>query len=117
MNDVNNAPKLLRAKSNGVISAETLKVLLRTKMYRDWLLKFNAGTSYPVIRDDVLGLPIPIVDSDTQRQIADLVQHSFALKAQSAHLLEVAKRAVEVAIEQDEAAALAYIAREGQHGD
>lgn len=115
---VSGAFTVLRAKSNGIISAETLKVLLRTKMYRDWLLKFNVGTSYPVIRDDdVLGLPIPIVDSDTQQQIADLVQHSFALKAQSTHLLEVAKRAVEVAIEQDEAAALAYITREGQHGD
>jgi restriction endonuclease S subunit len=58
-------------------------------------------------------LSIPILEMDTQRQIADLVQHSFALKAQSTHLLEVAKRAVEVAIEQDEAAALAYITREG----
>jgi type I restriction enzyme S subunit len=60
---------------------------------------------------------VPLVGMPIQRQIADLVQHSFALKAQSTHLLEVAKRAVEVAIEQDEAAALAYIAREGQHGD
>ncbi len=32
------------------------------------------------------------------------------LKKQSEHLLEVAKRAVEIAIEQDEAAAIAWIA-------
>jgi type I restriction enzyme S subunit len=37
------------------------------------------------------------------------VQQSFSLKAQSEHLLSVAKRAVEMAIEQDEAAAMEFI--------
>ena len=107
---VSGAFTVLRAKSDGIMSAETLKVLLRTSIYREWLLKFNVGTSYPVIKDDdVLDLPIPIVDFKIQRQIADLVQHSFALKAQSTHLLEVAKRAVEIAIEENEAAATAWI--------
>lgn len=55
---------------------------------------------------------VPMVDMATQHQIAELVQHSFTLKAQSEHLLEVAKRAVEIAIEQDEAAALAFIEAE-----
>ena len=35
------------------------------------------------------------------------------LKAQSERLLEAAKRAVEIAIEQGEAAGMAYLAREG----
>ncbi len=110
---VSGAFTVLRAKPDGIMSVETLKVLLRTKMYREWLLKFNVGTSYPVIRDDdVLDLPIPIVHSGIQRQIADLVQQSFALKVQSAHLLDVAKRAVEMAIEQDETAAMTHIERE-----
>ncbi len=43
---------------------------------------------------------------EAQTQIATLVQQRFTLKAQSEHLLEVAKRAVEIAIEQDE---LGYI--------
>lgn len=34
-------------------------------------------------------------------------------KAKNEHLLEVAKRAVEVVIEQDEAVGMAYLAREG----
>jgi type I restriction enzyme S subunit/type I restriction enzyme M protein len=38
-----------------------------------------------------------------------LVEESFKLKKQSEHLLEVAKTAVEIAIEQDEATAIAYI--------
>ncbi|MEO7231567.1 MAG: hypothetical protein ABIW96_02480 [Polaromonas sp.] len=40
-------------------------------------------------------------------------QQSFTLKAQSECLLEAAKRAAEIAIEQDEAAGMAYLASEG----
>ena len=46
---------------------------------------------------------------EAQTQIATLVQQRFTLKAQSEHLLEVAKRAVEIAIEQNEQAAMDYI--------
>ncbi len=46
---------------------------------------------------------------EAQTQIATLVQQRFTLKAQSEHLLEVAKRAVEIAIEQDEQTAMDYI--------
>jgi restriction endonuclease S subunit len=52
---------------------------------------------------------VPLVDMPTQTKIADLVQESFTLKAESERLLAVAKRAVEIAIEQDEAAGMAYI--------
>lgn len=52
---------------------------------------------------------VPLVDETIQTQIAALVQQSFTLKAESERLLEVAKRAVEVAIEQDEQAGMAYI--------
>ena len=52
---------------------------------------------------------LPIIDLTTQTKISQLVQQSFTLKAQSEHLLSVAKRAVEMAIEQDEAAAMAWI--------
>ncbi|MGF1532998.1 MAG: hypothetical protein ACFCUI_04805 [Bernardetiaceae bacterium] len=52
---------------------------------------------------------ILIIDFDKQREIADLVKESFKLKKQSEHLLEVAKTAVEIAIETDEERALAHI--------
>ena len=45
-------------------------------------------------------------------EIAALVQQSFTLKAESESLLEDAKRAVEIAIEQDEQAALEFISLE-----
>ena len=52
---------------------------------------------------------VPLVDEVIQTKIAALVQQSFTLKAGSERLLEVAKRAVEIAIEQDEKAGFAYI--------
>lgn len=47
-----------------------------------------------------------------QTQIADLVQQSFVLKAESERLLETAKRAVEIAIETDEQTAMDYIVKQ-----
>ena len=44
-----------------------------------------------------------------QEQIAALVDESFSLKKQSEQLLEKAKRAVEIAIEQNEQIALDFI--------
>ena len=109
---VSGAFTVLREKPSSVFTKEVLKVLLRTPVYREWMLQFNVGTQYPVIRDeDILNLPIPKIDLTTQTNISQLVQQSFSLKAQSEHLLNVAKRAVEMAIEQDEAAAMAFITK------
>ncbi|MFI3222831.1 MAG: N-6 DNA methylase, partial [Methylococcaceae bacterium] len=114
---VSGAFTVLREKVDSVFSNETLKVLLRTKIYRDWLLKFNIGTQYPVIRDDdILGLPIPKIDRETQTKIATLIQQSFTLKAQSEQLLATAKRAVELAIETNEQTAMKYITEETNTG-
>jgi hypothetical protein len=43
-----------------------------------------------------------LIDNDIQCEIADLIQESFALRRESERLLDLAKRAVEVAIEQGE---------------
>lgn len=52
---------------------------------------------------------IPKISFEKQQQISELIQESFALKQQSEHLLKVAKRAVEIAIEEDEGKAMEYI--------
>ncbi len=107
---VSGAFTVLREKASSKFSNETLKVLLRTNLYREWMLKFNIGTQYPVIRDeDILSLPIPIVLDESHKRISSLVKQSFTLKKQSETLLETAKKAVEIAIEHDEGAALKYI--------
>ena len=81
---------------------ETLQILFRTAVYKDWLLKWNVGSSYPVIKDeDILNLPIPILPEQIQKKIASLIQQSFECKAQSKQLLEDAKRMVEEEIEKN----------------
>ncbi|ADR21213.1 hypothetical protein MATR_11570 [Marivirga tractuosa] len=49
------------------------------------------------------------LNANTQLKIRDKINESFKLKKQFEHLLEVAKKAVEMAIEQDENAASAWI--------
>lgn len=57
---------------------------------------------------------IPIIDLEDQKIIRKLIQESFTLKQQSEHLLEISKRAIEIAIEQNEEAAMNYINKEQQ---
>ena len=52
---------------------------------------------------------IPCIDKQYQRLIEDKIKHSFQLKEQSQQLLDLAKHAVEVAIEQDELTAMELI--------
>lgn len=59
--------------------------------------------------DDIAKIPIPILDGEIQKDIAEKVQNSFALRRQSKQLLEYAKQAVEMAIEQGEDAALVWL--------
>jgi type I restriction enzyme S subunit len=90
-------------RENGNINKETLVVLFRLKCYKDLLLKYNVGTSYPVIRDeDVLNMPIPLIGKTIQQIIAEKISESFTLRAKSKQLLEEAKMAVERAIEKGE---------------
>ena len=100
-------------RENGSINKETLLALLHSKPLLIWSLKPNTGTSYPVIvDDDILNLPIPILPDEKQTQIQKKVIESFNLRHQSKHLLECAKRAVEIAIEQDEHTAIDWLETE-----
>ena len=100
-------------RENGSINKETLLALLHSKPLLIWSLKPNTGTSYPVIvDDDILNLPIPILPDEKQTQIQQKVIESFNLRHQSKHLLECAKRAVEIAIEQDEQTAIDWLETE-----
>lgn len=93
---------------------EILQLLLRTNMYRDWLLKYNVGTSYPVIKDnDILNMPIPIFDVVVIKNAVDKVRESRCLRHRSEELLEYAKRAVEVAIEEGEEKAMEWLKEKG----
>ena len=89
---------VLQEKSS--FKKEVLQVLFRTSVYKDWLLKWNVGSSYPVIKDeDILNLPLPLLPESIQSLIAEKIQKSFDLRKQSKQLLEQAKRMVEEEIE------------------
>ena len=59
---------------------------------------------------------IPILEMDIQKEIAAKVQKSFSLRHQSEQLLEISKRAVEIAIEQGERIALVWLKNKGVEG-
>ena len=89
------------------INLETLMVYLKAKPIRELLLRYNTGTSYPVITDsDVLKLPIPLIDKVMQKKISELVSVLAKERQEARVLLEKAKRAIEIFVEQDEAKAL-----------
>lgn len=97
-------------RENGRVNKETLLVFLHSKPLLSWSLKPNTGTTYPVIVDnDILNLPIPLLPESKQLQIQQKTTESFALRKQSKHLLECAKRAVEMAIEKNEDAAIKWL--------
>ena len=59
--------------------------------------------------EQVKSTAIPVLPKAKQTQIRQKVAESFSLRKQSRHLLECAKRAVEIAIEQDERTALDWL--------
>ena len=69
-----------------------------------------SGTILTTInKNEFLNIPIPLIAHETQTQIAVLVKESFRLKTESEKLLKTAKAAVELAIEENEAAAMGII--------
>ncbi|MBQ7733447.1 MAG: hypothetical protein IJT58_05465, partial [Synergistaceae bacterium] len=105
---VSGAFTVLREKTG--YRKEVLQVLLRSELYRELLMRFNVGTSYPVIKDeDVLNLPVPLLSDDTQTKIALKVQESFTLRRKSEELINLAVKCVELAIESGEETAIKYI--------
>ncbi|NVO02823.1 MAG: restriction endonuclease subunit S [Bacteroidetes bacterium] len=58
---------------------------------------------------EIENVVVPVIDYKKQEKIAELVEESFKLKKQSEQLLEIAKRAVEIAIEKNEDESLKFI--------
>jgi restriction endonuclease S subunit len=87
-----------------------LMVLFNSLIGKEFVAKYaRQGLQTNLNLAEVGELSIPIIAKEIQTKIASFVKQSFTLKAKSEHLLNVAKRAVEIAIETDEQAALEYI--------
>ena len=57
-------------------------------------------------KDEFAAINLPVINKDIQNKIADIIQQSTILRGESKHLLNLAKTAVETAIEQGENAAM-----------
>jgi restriction endonuclease S subunit len=77
----------------------------------DQVLERDAGGS--IIQHwrigEIENVLIPVIKIDKQKQIAQLIQQSFLLKKQSEQLLQTAKQAVEMAIEEGEEKAIEFM--------
>ncbi|MCY3727921.1 MAG: hypothetical protein OXF97_02840 [Nitrospira sp.] len=94
-------------------SSETLLVLLKSVVGQLQLKNGCSGTILTAINKDEFGkIFLPIISTKKQTQIQEKVIESFNLRKQSKYLLERAKRAVEVAIEQDEKTASGWLENE-----
>lgn len=98
------------------INSETLLVLFKSEPIQALLKQRCSGTILTAIsKDELLSMPLPMIDENVQKVIAAKVQESFSLRRKSKQLLEYAKQAVEMAIEQGEDVALEWIkSKEGE---
>ncbi len=97
-------------KSPRDISPETLMVFLRSAPVQTILRWCQDGSQHPRFSEaDLLSIPVPDAVAGVSRKITTIVKDGFAARYQARRLLEAAKRAVEIAIENGEAAALAFL--------
>jgi type I restriction enzyme S subunit len=94
------------------ILPEVLLVLSKTIILQLQLKKRCSGTILTAVpKESLRDIIIPIIPLSIQQEIASLVQQSHEARKKAKELLEIAKRAVEIAIENSESEALDYISK------
>ncbi len=92
-------------------NSETLLVLFKSELMQNLMRQQCTGTILTAISiENFSNLPLPVVSKEIQEKIAAQVSESFRLRRESEKLLFRAKRAVEIAIEQSEDAAINFLA-------
>lgn len=96
------------------LNSETLLVLLKSIPGQLQMKKGCNGTILSAInKDEFRSIILPMVTREKQTEIQEKVTEAFGLRQQSKALLERAKEAVELAIEQDEQVAIDWLESEG----
>lgn len=115
---------ILRLKSKtDKINNEYLALVLNSMLTKEQVNRYVGGSVILHWRpEQVKSTIIPLLSEEKQTKIQQKVAESFNLRKQSKHLLECAKRAVEIAIEQDEETAINWLEKqtgfdEGFHGN
>jgi restriction endonuclease S subunit len=95
------------------ITGEYLTLVLNSILTKEQIKRDVGGSVILHWRpDQVKEIVIPVLSRVKQSEIQQKVTESFNLRKQSKHLLECAKRAVELAIEQDEQTAMDWLEKE-----
>ena len=100
----------LKVKDASIVIPEYLTLVLNSKAVKMQAERDAGGSIILHWRiSEIENVVVPIINYSIQKQIAILIEESFTLKRESESLLEVAKQAVEIAIEEDETSAIAFI--------
>ena len=95
-------------------NAETLLVMFKSSPVQALLKKRCSGTILTGIsKEEFLKMPLPEVDSKIQIRIRDKIRKSYEYRKMSEELLEIATKAVEIAVEENETAAIEWIQKKG----
>ena len=93
-----------------VLNSKVLLVLLKSSVGQLQLKKGCSGTILTAInKEEFSKIAIPKIKAEKQAEIEQKVIESFNLRKHAKDLLEHAKRAVEIAIEQDEQTAIDWL--------
>jgi len=115
---------LLEKPIKAIISSGILRLIVKNeKVNKEYLnlvlnspackLQINKTLSGAIIKHfkptEVMNLLIPLLNQQTQSKISQKIQQSFKARRKSKELLEIAKRRVEIYIENDERKGINYI--------
>ncbi|WP_414657434.1 restriction endonuclease subunit S [Deinococcus sp. VB343] len=101
----------LKVEYSENILPDYLSIFLESKLGKLQSEQWAHGVAfYSISQADFENYRIPLLDLSKQVELMDKVVKSQSAQNQSLQLLEMAKRAVEMAIEESEAAALTYLA-------
>ncbi len=103
---------LLKIRSKNVSPHYLLAFLglpIITELFKSNITGMTNGHLSP---NTVKNLPVPMLAEKTIERIDKGIREAFSLRKQSKYLLECAKRAVELAIEQDEQTAMEWLEKE-----
>lgn len=104
----------LTPKDDSKIDSELVLMIInsiigQTQLMREMTIAQTVGH---ITNASVGNLIIPKLDEKIRNEVSAKIKESHRLEKESLHLLEVAKKAVEIAIEENEENALKYIKRE-----
>lgn len=92
------------------VPAEVLLTYLRLPLFCELMDLHTSASLYPAISDrDLLALPFPKIDKDASAAIVSAVRAAHAARKKAYDLVEQAKRAVEIAIEDSESSAMKFL--------